>query len=74
MFLNPSTNPLAYRMVIIEMDRFKPFDDYNQPAALPHLSFHGLTENIAVTYLDDRLGFVLKKLRQQYGAMRYATM
>lgn len=40
-------------MAILEIDGFQKFDKYDQPAVLPHFPFHGLAENLAVTYMGD---------------------
>lgn len=39
---------------ILEIDGFMPFDEYHQPAALPQLPFHGLTEYLATAYNMER--------------------
>lgn len=52
-------------LAIIEFDGYIPFDEYRQPAVLPHLPFRGLTENIAVAYLDFHLKFVLRKIKRK---------
>lgn len=46
------------------MDGFKTFDKYDQPAVIPHLPFHGLAENLAVTYFDEHWAYVTRKIKR----------
>lgn len=40
-----------------------PFNEYHQPAALPQLPFHGLTEYLATAYIDKHWTHVTKKIK-----------
>lgn len=59
-FVPPNVNPLAHRIAIIEIDGFVSFDEFNQAVHLPQFPFHGLANELAVTYFDDDFAFVRK--------------
>lgn len=52
------------KIAIIEIGGFQKFDKFIQPAVLPHLPFHGLAENLAVSYYDDTFTRFLRKIKR----------
>lgn len=46
---------------ILEIDGFQPFNEFNQPAVLPHVPFNGPSEVFVMTYLDDDLAYLTQK-------------
>lgn len=49
---------------ILEIDGFQPFNEFNQPAVLPHVPFNGPSEFFAITYRDENLAHLTQKIRR----------